>query len=187
MAITMTRWWQQTVLAALQSSPQWARRAACKGVDPELFQEPARYGKARAYCAACPVVRDCLLEALVTHSSDSFGVWGGTTPPERAAGSTHPRVAQAREDIAGVLGGPWVSDTYVDAVAVLRRSEGEDVEMGRYDTAAAVVRCVTSGRTFEESAQDLRLKEATVRRSWTRSRAAAEANGEPAPVSPHAA
>lgn len=38
---------------------------------------------ARRYCARCPVRRDCLITAL--HRKETYGVWGGTTPKQRAA------------------------------------------------------------------------------------------------------
>jgi WhiB family redox-sensing transcriptional regulator len=194
MASTMTAWWRRVVLETLQSVPTWRARAACAGADPELFhrqpeEEPRdvllRYDRARAHCAVCPVQRDCLLEALVREDSRPSGVWGGTTPNERRSKSKHPRVVEARAAIAGVMGGPWVNALYVDEAAVLRRSEGEDVPAGKYERPAAVVRCVTSGRTFEETAEDLRMRPGTVMRSWTRSRMAAEANGDPVPQSPN--
>lgn len=194
MASTMTAWWRRIVLETLQSGPDWRPQAACVGVDPELFHRIAeenpteslrRYDRAREHCAVCPVQRDCLLEALVREDSHPSGVWGGTTPNERRANSRHPRVVEARAAIAGVMGGPWVNARYVDEAAVLRRSEGEEVPVGKYERPAAVVRCVTSGRTFDETADDLRMRRGTVMRSWTRSRMAADANGEPAPESPH--
>lgn len=56
---------------------------ACAGADPETFfppQVPRLIERAKTYCRVCPVVRDCLIEAL-THDVD--GVWGGTTYQER--------------------------------------------------------------------------------------------------------
>lgn len=67
---------------------QWAQRAACRGLDPELFfpvgfsgpgSEQLRF--ARRVCAQCSVVQACLDWALEVGESD--GVWGGTTPDER--------------------------------------------------------------------------------------------------------
>ena len=37
--------------------------------------------RAKALCASCPVVDDCLAFALETNQID--GIWGGTTPAER--------------------------------------------------------------------------------------------------------
>jgi WhiB family redox-sensing transcriptional regulator len=38
--------------------------------------------EAKAVCAACPVRRECLAFALRTEQV--HGIWGGTTPDERA-------------------------------------------------------------------------------------------------------
>ncbi len=65
----------------------WRRRAACIGEDPAVFfPEPGRVSTdivaARAVCARCPVRVECLEYALV---AEDIGIWGGTTPPQRAA------------------------------------------------------------------------------------------------------
>jgi hypothetical protein len=62
----------------------WQRRAACRGVDPELF-----FGRttrsAQALCRSCPVVLECLVAAIrndlaATEWSDcEKGVWGFAT------------------------------------------------------------------------------------------------------------
>ncbi|MGI5166438.1 WhiB family transcriptional regulator [Spirillospora sp. CA-253888] len=67
----------------------WSDRAICRGADPDLFfpigysaevfQEQER--AAKAICANCPVVSDCLAWALRVGEPD--GIWGGTTPEER--------------------------------------------------------------------------------------------------------
>ena len=46
-------------------------------VDPALFfpDSPEQLAAARAVCAGCPFVRDCLAEALALGTTD--GVWGG--------------------------------------------------------------------------------------------------------------
>src|SRR5438270_80471 len=41
-----------------------------------------REAAAKAVCAPCPVLRECLDWAL--HTQERWGVWGGTTPEERA-------------------------------------------------------------------------------------------------------
>lgn len=64
---------------------------ACSGEDAELFY-PISYGpaaekqiaEAKAVCARCPVsYRDACLDDAVRRE-DSEGIWGGTTPAERA-------------------------------------------------------------------------------------------------------
>lgn len=77
----------------------WMRDAACAqpGVDADVFfsdEEEAgrlsagRNARAIAICADCPVRTVCLTEALEREgglaSQSRFGVWGGTTPSDRA-------------------------------------------------------------------------------------------------------
>lgn len=61
----------------------WRQKAACRGVDPEIFypvsDEDA--GPAKSICGACPVREACLEYALTTRERD--GVWGGATERER--------------------------------------------------------------------------------------------------------
>lgn len=61
----------------------WRHRAACRGVDPDVFypvsDEEAE--AAKAVCAACPVRQPCLEYALANRERD--GVWGGATERER--------------------------------------------------------------------------------------------------------
>ena len=61
----------------------WRNRAACRGVDPDIFfpvsDEDAV--QAKAICAECPVREACLEWALATRERD--GVWGGATERER--------------------------------------------------------------------------------------------------------
>ncbi|PSK96126.1 WhiB family redox-sensing transcriptional regulator [Murinocardiopsis flavida] len=64
---------------------RWHEAARCRGADPGLFF-PAQGGSVRAakrLCAACPVRRDCLAEAL--GSGEAYGVWGGTSEQDRRA------------------------------------------------------------------------------------------------------
>ena len=61
----------------------WRQRAACRGVDPDIFypvsDEEAE--DAKAICGQCPVRHACLEWALTNRESD--GVWGGATERER--------------------------------------------------------------------------------------------------------
>jgi WhiB family transcriptional regulator, redox-sensing transcriptional regulator len=64
-------------------TPVWRQRAACRGVDPDIFypvsEEDAE--EARAICRSCPVLESCLEWALTNRERD--GVWGGATERER--------------------------------------------------------------------------------------------------------
>jgi WhiB family redox-sensing transcriptional regulator len=66
-----------------QPTPGWRNRAACRGVDPDIFyplsDEDA--DDARAICSACGVREACLAWALGNREHE--GVWGGATERER--------------------------------------------------------------------------------------------------------
>ena len=61
----------------------WRQRAACRGVDPDVFypvsDEEAE--EAKSICRVCPVREACLEYALATNQDS--GVWGGTSEEER--------------------------------------------------------------------------------------------------------
>jgi WhiB family redox-sensing transcriptional regulator len=61
----------------------WRQRAACRGVDPEVFypvsDEDAH--AAKGICHSCVVRERCLDYALANRERE--GVWGGTTERER--------------------------------------------------------------------------------------------------------
>lgn len=65
----------------------WRDRAACRGVDTNLFFPGPGQGdkvrEARAYCETCPVIGECLRFALHFPDRDLPGIYGGTTEPER--------------------------------------------------------------------------------------------------------
>lgn len=68
--------------------------ASCRTVDPELFYPPAGFGRPKAesvakeICGGCPERVACLESAMRAEAGESAkmraGVWGGTTPAERA-------------------------------------------------------------------------------------------------------
>lgn len=58
----------------------WTKEAACRNVKPELFFDPDRVETAISICQCCPVIQECLEEALV---NSEYGVRGGTTEEER--------------------------------------------------------------------------------------------------------
>jgi WhiB family transcriptional regulator, redox-sensing transcriptional regulator len=68
-----------------QVSPpdHWQERAACYGLDPEIFfpttEEEA--GLALSYCGVCRVRELCLTWAV--RNGERYGVWGGTTEQQR--------------------------------------------------------------------------------------------------------
>ena len=67
---------------------QWISKAACRGLDPELFfPEPGGATKhIKKICLSCPVSLECLEHAIV--HKENFGIWGGTSVAKRQNGST---------------------------------------------------------------------------------------------------
>lgn len=66
----------------------WRHRAVCRDEDPELFfpvgnsgPALAQIAEAKAVCARCPVVNECLEWAIAT--GQDAGVWGGMSEDER--------------------------------------------------------------------------------------------------------
>jgi WhiB family transcriptional regulator, redox-sensing transcriptional regulator len=69
---------------------EWQLDAACAGLDTALFYQAdnergssvrLRERKAKAICARCPVISNCLKEAL--KNNEPYGVWGGMSADER--------------------------------------------------------------------------------------------------------
>lgn len=62
----------------------WVARAKCRtGCPDELFAKGAAQQTAKVICQKCPVVAECLADALDTRTE--YGVWGGMTERERRA------------------------------------------------------------------------------------------------------
>lgn len=63
----------------------WRKRAACRGIDAEIFYPPTDEevdaSPAKEICAVCPVRQACLEHALAHRERD--GIWGGATERER--------------------------------------------------------------------------------------------------------
>ena len=67
----------------------WTEDALCAQADPDAwFPDQGRTAKlARRICAACPVRAECLdfaLSGADTWGGITTGIWGGTTPRQRA-------------------------------------------------------------------------------------------------------
>lgn len=67
----------------------WKQLGACRDEDPELWFPDGHRGewvpqilKAKAICRTCPVVEECLREAL--ELPHKYGIWGGIDEWERA-------------------------------------------------------------------------------------------------------
>ncbi|GAA4400113.1 transcriptional regulator WblA [Fodinibacter luteus] len=62
----------------------WAGHGRCAGTDPDaLFVQGKAQRVAKLVCKGCPVVAECLADALDNRTE--FGVWGGMTERERRA------------------------------------------------------------------------------------------------------
>lgn len=63
---------------------EWASQGSCTTVDPDaLFVQGAAQQQAKQICVGCPVIAECLADALDNRTE--FGVWGGMTERERRA------------------------------------------------------------------------------------------------------
>lgn len=66
----------------LVETETWRDRAACKGMNPDLFfPENGQSPAAHMACAVCPVTAECLEYAIV--SGETGGVWGGLCGKDR--------------------------------------------------------------------------------------------------------
>ena len=74
-----------TAMTAMSSTIIWRTRAACTGIDSDIFypnsEDEADALEAKAICAVCPVQVSCLEHALSFRERE--GIWGGTTERER--------------------------------------------------------------------------------------------------------
>ena len=62
----------------------WVGRASCRvGRPDDLFAKGAAQQTAKVICQRCPVVAECLADALDNRTE--YGVWGGMTERERRA------------------------------------------------------------------------------------------------------
>lgn len=62
----------------------WAQQARCRNAEPDaLFVKGAAQQTAKQMCLGCPVIAECLADALDNRTE--FGVWGGMTERERRA------------------------------------------------------------------------------------------------------
>lgn len=76
----------------IQEEYEWQYQGSCRKADPDTFFSPerergprryAREAAAKAVCATCPVIAECLEHALTV--KEPYGVWGGLTVSEREA------------------------------------------------------------------------------------------------------
>jgi WhiB family transcriptional regulator, redox-sensing transcriptional regulator len=116
--------------AGLVVDRNWRDLAACRSADPELFfpvgdDGPAlvQIAAAKAVCAGCPVVAECLSFALVAVPE---GVAGGLTVEERR-GLRGQRRRVSGPTVAGAAGHSGRVPAGVDELVVTRLVAGEGV------------------------------------------------------------
>lgn len=106
----------------LELRPDFTEQAACRGVGPEDFfpgqGDPTRIAK--AICATCPVMSECLEYALET--GQHHGIWGGTSERERRRLRRRIVVAQPAQSI----GMHRQTRELFDRLAVLSRDGVDD-------------------------------------------------------------
>lgn len=75
---------------------EWTPLAACRQSAPDaLFVQGAAQQQAKQICQRCPVIAECLADALDNRTE--FGVWGGMTERERRAMlRRHPNIKSFR-------------------------------------------------------------------------------------------
>lgn len=71
----------------------WRSRAACAGMNPDIFYPVLPGGRGGGPGRRCPVAHECLWYAL--DNREEHGVWGATTPQDRQA--LH-RIRQRRQE-----------------------------------------------------------------------------------------
>lgn len=131
---------------------QWRDRAACRGVDSELFFPTAESGPvrttqvaaAKAVCARCPVRGECLDEAL---ARIPYGVAGGLTEHERRT---------LRRSASASNGGRKVTGTGIDVELLPGPTARERARFGR--------RLLGAGRTTSQVARVCGVSTRTVQR-----------------------
>lgn len=73
-------------LAELVPNEPWRARAYCLSADPDIFAPETTQDAADAkkICGRCPVAAECLEAALALPQYEDAGIWGGTSPRDRA-------------------------------------------------------------------------------------------------------
>jgi WhiB family redox-sensing transcriptional regulator len=135
--------------AASVAERGWRDRAACRSADPELFfpvgnDGPALVGiaAAKAICARCPVIAECLSFALVAVPE---GIAGGLTVEERR-GLRAQRRRVSSPTVAGAGWSSWRLPAGVDELVVTRLVAGEWVSGAtRQELAHAAVGLALAG------------------------------------------
>lgn len=91
----------------LNHPTDWRHEAACIGQIDLMFADGrgqatiAQTNRARALCHTCPVIHECLAEALEAQGWDDWGVFGGTVARERRHLRRHLRIRRRPQHTTG--------------------------------------------------------------------------------------
>lgn len=70
---------------SMNGEPEWMAQRACSPATADLFFErqesQIQVDRAKAICASCPVIQECLEYAIIHRERE--GIWGGKRPTER--------------------------------------------------------------------------------------------------------
>lgn len=83
-------------------APEFFKKAACRGLSPELFYlEIGEPGLADAtdVCKSCDVRMECLLHAIEMNETN-FGIWGGVGPRSRRPSRAASTIKRVEKEIA---------------------------------------------------------------------------------------
>lgn len=83
------------------SVPHFYKRAACRGLNPEIFFVEEGAGgtnNAIRICKECPVRMECLLHAAAAREID--GIWGGVSPRARRPGNIEKTIKRILKETA---------------------------------------------------------------------------------------
>lgn len=80
----------------------WRDKARCVGLDPNIFfADDGDVSRAKEVCHGCEVQAECLDYAL--KNNVDFGVWGGSSGPERRAVRRKNRRESALSEQSAIL------------------------------------------------------------------------------------
>lgn len=155
----------------------WYRRAACRGLDPELFfpERGASTKEAKAVCTGCPVQAEC----LTTHLGEKYGVWAETSERQRR---------RARNGLLSVAGrdqddehddGDQAEDEETRPALILDEAPPEPAVPARACEECGARFTATTPRRFCTKSC---ATKATNRRRWAQQQAAKADGAKEAPV-----
>jgi hypothetical protein len=127
---------------------EWELRAACKGMDPDIFFSRSTVGLAKQTCRECPVQMECLEAALVREDgvSKAFrtGLVANTTGAQRYAIEKQRKSAAKAE----------ASKAAEERPATKSKPRGSGRELAACGTPAAYNRHVRKKEPIDQACRD---------------------------------